>query len=122
MTQAAEVIASRDVVDLPADREVAHAVVARRLTAVRGLLDRLTGELETGGYSASSYGQLTRIEMDLASRLAELAPPVPVDPEADVGNVEAAASVGRRLARLVEAAEASATCPHCHAMLYAAAS
>lgn len=122
--EAAEVSAETlaDIADLPADREAAHGVVARRLSSVRSLLDRVTSEVQGGEFSASSYGQLVRVELELAARLAELAPPVPVDPEADVGNVEAAASVGRRLARLVEAAEQTVACPHCHAMLYAAAS
>lgn len=102
------------------DRQSALQLVTARLSFVRSLIDRLAPAVQLDEYPASAWGQLVRLEGELATRVAELAPAEAPDPESDPANVDAAAMVRAKLARIVAAQEQDARCVHCGRAPFAA--
>lgn len=85
-----------------------------RLGLLRGLLLRLEAGVEGETFSAVSYVALSRYTDELSTRIVELTPPAPIDPETDPDNVEGEKILVARLERLVvEAEERHPPCPAC---------
>lgn len=104
--------------------ELATGPVPRNLDEV---LERLRGDFALaqafvrstmaratkGHASMAELEKAIKIEDAFATRIRELTPHEPPDPEKDPHNVEAAAAVRRKFALLVETAEREARCKHC---------
>lgn len=79
-----------------------------RHATVRALLDRMTPALERDEFSAQTYVQLARYADELATRIAELAPPARKDPADDEDLRDAERILLARIESMVAEAEGSA--------------
>lgn len=78
-----------------------HQTIARRLVEYH------FKRANEGHTAVGDLDKAMNLEDRIATRIAELTPVAPADPETDPGNLEAAAEVRARFARLVESAERS---------------
>ena len=98
---AAEQLARPVEVDAPSDRAGAQEVVRSRLADVRRMIDDVRSSVLSGEMTPATFTGLVRLEGDLATRVAELAPPPETRPEDDPTNKRAADETRARLELLV---------------------
>ena len=100
---------------VPPSAELGDSLSALRhhQTIARRLVEYHFKRANEGHTAVGDLDKAMNLEDRIATRIAELTPAAPADPETDAGNVEAASEVRGRFARLVETAERGFRCKCC---------
>jgi hypothetical protein len=100
---------------VPSADEVPDAVATLRLqqSIARELVQLHFERVQKGTTTVEHVAKAMSLEERIATRIHELTPREPIDPEIDPTNLEAAAEVRAKLLRLVEAAERTFACGAC---------
>lgn len=103
--EAHRALARLSVVPPTSDVSEPIAVLRHHQTIANRLVEYHFQKASEGATAVSEIAKAMQLEDQIAVRIQELTPIAPADPETDPGNLEAAAEVRARFARLVESAE-----------------
>jgi Homeodomain-like domain len=105
MLKAQKAIAELTTAPTPGQTTDTIAELQDSLALINGVTRYYEQEIRKGTADIGQLDKAMAVKKRLLTEIKELTPRVPMDPEKDLGNVEAAAETRQRFASLVEAAE-----------------